>query len=63
VLAQGPDVIPIPGTKQMKRVTENIGALNVKLSDAELAEIASAVPAGAVKGTRYPEAQMASLYI
>jgi len=63
VLAQGPDVIPIPGTKQMKRVTENIGALNVKLSDSELAEIANAVPAGAVKGTRYPEAQMASLYI
>ena len=63
VLAQGSDVIPIPGTKQMKRVTENIGALNVKLSDADLAEIASAVPAGAVKGTRYPEAQMASLYI
>jgi aryl-alcohol dehydrogenase-like predicted oxidoreductase len=63
VLAQGPDVIPIPGTKQMKRVTENIGAFNVKLSDADLAEIASAVPAGAVKGTRYPEAQMASLYI
>jgi aryl-alcohol dehydrogenase-like predicted oxidoreductase len=63
VLAQGPDVIPIPGTKQIKRVTENIGALNVKLSDGELAEIASAVPAGAVKGTRYPEAQMASLYI
>ena len=52
-----------PGTKQKKRVLENIGALNVKLSDAELAEIASAVPAGAVKGTRYPEAQMASLYI
>jgi aryl-alcohol dehydrogenase-like predicted oxidoreductase len=63
VLAQGSDVIPIPGTKQMKRVTENIGALNVKLTDADLAEIASAVPAGAVKGTRYPEAQMASLYI
>ena len=63
VLAQGTDVIPIPGTKQMKRVLENIGALNVKLSDGELAEIASAVPAGAVKGTRYPEAQMASLYI
>jgi aryl-alcohol dehydrogenase-like predicted oxidoreductase len=63
VLAQGSDVIPIPGTKQMKRVTENIGALSVKLSDAELAEITSAVPAGAVKGTRYPEAQMSSLYI
>ncbi|MEA3026428.1 MAG: hypothetical protein QOF91_1713, partial [Alphaproteobacteria bacterium] len=63
VLAQGNDVIPIPGTKQKKRLLENIGALNVKLSDSELAEIADAVPAGAVKGTRYPEAQMASLYI
>ncbi len=63
VLAQGPDVIPIPGTKQMKRVTENIGALNVKLSDAEIAEIAGAIPVGSAKGTRYPEAQMASLYI
>jgi aryl-alcohol dehydrogenase-like predicted oxidoreductase len=63
VLAQGSDVIPIPGTKQKKRMLENIGALNVMLSESELAEIASAVPAGAVKGTRYPEAQMASLYI
>ena len=42
---------------------ENIGALNVTLSDSDLAEISSAVPAGAAKGTRYPEAQMASLYI
>jgi len=63
VLAQGPDVIPIPGTKQKKRLLENIGAVRVTLSDAELAEISSAVPAGAAKGTRYPEAQMASLYI
>ena len=45
------------------RLLENIGALNVKLSVGELAEIANAVPAGAVKGTRYPEGQMASLYI
>jgi aryl-alcohol dehydrogenase-like predicted oxidoreductase len=63
VLAQGQDVVPIPGTKQKKRLLENIGALSVKLSEADLAEISSAVPAGAVKGTRYPEAQMASLYI
>ena len=56
-------MIPIPGTKQKKRLMENIGALNVTLSDSDLAEIASAVPAGAAKGTRYPEAQMASLYI
>jgi len=62
-LAQGSDVIPIPGTKQKKRMTENLGALNVKLSEAELAEIAGVVPVGAAKGTRYPEAQMASLYI
>ena len=63
VLAQGNDVIPIPGTKQKKRLLENIGALSVRLSDSELAEISSAVPAGAAKGTRYPEGQMASLYI
>jgi aryl-alcohol dehydrogenase-like predicted oxidoreductase len=63
VLAQGPDVIPIPGTKQKKRMMENIGALNVTLSDADLKEIAGVMPAGAAKGTRYPEAQMASLYI
>ena len=63
VLAQGQDVIPIPGTKQKKRMVENIGALSVKLSDADLKEIADAVPKGAAKGTRYPEAQMASLYI
>jgi aryl-alcohol dehydrogenase-like predicted oxidoreductase len=63
VLAQGDDLIPIPGTKQKKRMMENLGALNVKLSDAELKEIEGAVPKGATKGTRYPEAQMASLYI
>ena len=56
-------MIPIPGTKQNKRLLENIGALDVKLSDAEMAEISNAVPAGSAKGTRYPEAQMASLYI
>ncbi len=63
VLAQGDDVIPIPGTKRKDRLAENLGALNVKLSAAEVAEISSAVPPGAAKGTRYPEGQMASLYI
>jgi len=63
VLAQGDDVVPIPGTKQKTRLLENIGALKVQLSASDLGEISSAVPAGAVKGTRYPEAQMASLYI
>lgn len=62
-LAQGPDVVPIPGTKQKARMMENLGALKVELSAADIAEINAAVPAGSVKGTRYPEAQMASLYI
>ena len=63
VLAQGPDLIPIPGTKQKKRLAENIGALDVKLSPAEVASLSSAVPPGAAKGTRYPEGQMKSLHI
>ena len=63
LLAQGEHVIPIPGTKQKARLLENLGALNVKLTPADIAAISSAVPANAVKGTRYPEAQMASLYI
>jgi aryl-alcohol dehydrogenase-like predicted oxidoreductase len=63
VLAQGDDVIPIPGTKHKERLMENIAALNVMLSAAEVAEISAAVPAGSAKGTRYPEGQMASLYI
>ena len=63
VLAQGDDVIPIPGTKQKARLIENLGALNVKLTPTDVAAISNAVPANAVKGTRYPEAQMASLYI
>jgi aryl-alcohol dehydrogenase-like predicted oxidoreductase len=63
VLAQGDDVIPIPGTKHKARLLENLGALKVTLTPADMAAIASAVPAGAVKGTRYPEAQMGSLYI
>jgi aryl-alcohol dehydrogenase-like predicted oxidoreductase len=63
VLAQGDDIIPIPGTKQKARLIENLGSLNVKLTPADVAAISSAVPANAVKGTRYPEAQMGSLYI
>lgn len=63
MLAHGPDLIPIPGTKRKERLLENIGALNVKLTPAEVAEISKALPPGAAAGTRYPEAQMASLYI
>src|SRR5262250_1995491 len=62
LLAQGDDIVPIPGTKHKARLIENIGALSVKLSAADLAEIEKAVPVGAVAGLRYPEAQMKSVY-
>jgi aryl-alcohol dehydrogenase-like predicted oxidoreductase len=61
VLAQGPDVIPIPGTKRRKYLAENIGALNLSLSADELARIAHAMPAGAAAGSRYPEHSMRSV--
>jgi aryl-alcohol dehydrogenase-like predicted oxidoreductase len=63
LLAQGEDVIPIPGTKRKERLLENIAALSVRLSEGDLAEIATTVPAGAAAGERYPEAQMKSVYL
>ena len=63
VLAQGDDIIPIPGTKRKERLAENLGALQVSLSAADLAEIADAIPVGAAAGLRYPEAQMKSVYL
>jgi aryl-alcohol dehydrogenase-like predicted oxidoreductase len=63
LLAQGDDVVPIPGTKQKARVKENIGALSVRLSDADVARISGMIPAGAAAGLRYPEAQMPSVYL
>jgi aryl-alcohol dehydrogenase-like predicted oxidoreductase len=63
LLAQGNDIVPIPGTKRKERLLENIGAISVKLSAADLAQISDAVPIGAAAGLRYPEAQMKSVYI
>jgi aryl-alcohol dehydrogenase-like predicted oxidoreductase len=63
LLAQGGDVIAIPGTKRKGRLTENIGALSVDLSDGDLARISDAIPVGAVAGLRYPEEQMGSVYL
>ena len=63
LLAQGDDIVPIPGTKQKTRLIENIGALSVALSKDDLARITQAVPLGAVAGLRYPEGQMKSLYL
>jgi aryl-alcohol dehydrogenase-like predicted oxidoreductase len=63
LLAQGPDLIPIPGTKRKERLVENLGALAVSLSKSDIEEISQAIPAGAAAGTRYPEQQMKSLYL
>jgi aryl-alcohol dehydrogenase-like predicted oxidoreductase len=63
LLAQGDDIVPIPGTKRKQRLVENVGALAVKLSKDDLARIAEAIPAGAAAGLRYPEAQMKSVYV
>jgi aryl-alcohol dehydrogenase-like predicted oxidoreductase len=63
LLAQGDDIVPIPGTKHKARLIENIGALPVRLSAADLGEIEQAVPVGAVAGLRYPEGQMKSVYV
>ena len=61
--AQGPDVIPIPGTKRITRLEENLGALKVRLTPAEIDRISAAIPVGASAGTRYPEGGMRGVYI
>ncbi len=63
LLAQGPDVVPIPGTKRKIRVDENLGALNVRLDARDVARISEAVPAGAAAGLRYPTPQMKAVYL
>ena len=59
LLAQGQDIIPIPGTKRRKYLEENAGALNIKLSQRDLKRIDEVAPHGAAAGSRYPEAMMA----
>ncbi|MBS5913579.1 MAG: aldo/keto reductase [Paenibacillus macerans] len=54
LLAQGDQIVPIPGTKRLDRVRENLGALEVTLSAEELAEIERISPKGAAAGARYP---------
>jgi len=61
VLAQGADIVPIPGTKRRKYLEENIGALDVKLTPAELARIDEVVPRGTVAGLRYTDRQMTTI--
>jgi aryl-alcohol dehydrogenase-like predicted oxidoreductase len=58
VLAQGDDIVPIPGTKRVKYLEENVGALDVKLTADDLAQIERILPKGAFAGQRYNETMM-----
>ena len=61
VAAQGSDIVPLVGARRRDRLTEALGALDVKLTAAHLARLAKAFPPGVAAGGRYPEAQMAHL--
>ena len=61
VLAQGEEIVPIPGTKRRPHLQENLGALDVYLTSEDLAGIDEVAPKGAFSGLRYPEAMMASV--
>jgi aryl-alcohol dehydrogenase-like predicted oxidoreductase len=63
LLAQGDDILAIPGTKQTIRVDENLGALKVSLSSQDLAKLSQAFPAGIAAGTRYPAGGMKGVFI
>lgn len=61
VLAQGEDIVTIPGTKRVKYLEENIAAEKVQLSKEDLQSIGAILPAGIASGTRYPEQFMSAL--
>jgi aryl-alcohol dehydrogenase-like predicted oxidoreductase len=58
LLAQGKDIVPIPGTKRIHYLEENIGALDISLTESDLKRINEAAPFGIAAGDRYPEAGM-----
>ena len=63
LLAQGSDIVPIPGTKRKQRVDENLAALDIRLSKDDIKRISDAAPAGAGAGTRYPADAMKRVYL
>jgi aryl-alcohol dehydrogenase-like predicted oxidoreductase len=58
LLAQGDDIVPIPGSKRRERLEENAAAVDIELTGDELQEIDTLLPAGMAAGTRYPEPGM-----
>jgi aryl-alcohol dehydrogenase-like predicted oxidoreductase len=63
LLAQGDDVVPIPGTKRRTYLEQNVAAVDLTLSDAEIEALRAAFPPGAAAGLRYPEFQLRKLGI
>ncbi len=63
VLAQGDDIVPIPGTKRRRWLEENVGALAVELTAQEIAAIEAIAPRGAAAGDRYPPEHMARVNV
>ncbi len=61
VMAQGSDIVPIPGTRRISYLEENLNSMSVSLSTDELATLDTAFPAGVAKGDRYPAAAMGAL--
>src|SRR5579875_1599126 len=61
LLAQGDDIVPIPGTKQLGYLEENVKAVEIRLSQHDLDRLAKAFPPGAAWGTRYPAMAMAAV--
>jgi aryl-alcohol dehydrogenase-like predicted oxidoreductase len=63
LLAQGNDIVPIPGTKRRKYLEQNGAATDVKLTPEDLSALSKAFPLNVTAGTRYPEKQLAGLGI
>lgn len=63
LLAQGSDIVPIPGTKRRQYLEENLAAVDLTLRPDELAQLSAAFPPGVTAGTRYPEKQLKALGI
>jgi aryl-alcohol dehydrogenase-like predicted oxidoreductase len=63
LLAQGDDVVAIPGTRRIDRLDENVGAMAISLTADEVAHVSELVPEGAAAGTRYPAGGMKGVFI